>query len=283
MKRLVVVAIVVVLGVTPTFSVSAEPTPKVNSEANGHRADTYLDLDGQNTQPDSPPASSGAVSYPLVTRSISPNCRVEGTAGGVLCGVSCEEGQIEYVVITRRIESQGAPPKVTEDLECGLPDRSVQSLAIQEFYQTQVKVPAPTVHPANGLTLVNFPNVYSTDFTGYEHDTDIQTAKVRLKFTPVKYVWDFGDGKSLTSTQPGKPFDKKLTDRVQEMERVYPITHRYTDTGKFTSTVTIVINGQYSVNNGPWQPITGSLQATSPGLQLDIAQARGELITPKTS
>ncbi len=278
--RVVMVAVLVLLGLLPTAPVAAEPTPNVTAEGEGKWASTYLDLDGQNTQPDPPSPVSGSVSYPQVTRSISPSCDVEGTAGGVLCGVSCAEGQIEYVVITRRIESPGAPPKVTEDLECGLPDQSIQSLAVQEFYQTQVKIPSPEMHPPDQRTLVNLPNVLWSDFTGYEHDTDIQNADVRLKFTPVKYTWNFSDDKSLTTTEPGKPYDPDLTDRVDQVEDQYPVTHRFTDTGKATISLTVVINGQYSVNGGTWQPITGSLQATSPNVAITVYEARGQLILP---
>jgi len=64
------------------------------------------------------------------------------------------------------------------------------------------------------------------------------------------------------------------------VEEQYPVTHRYTDTGDFTTTVTIVIGGQFSVNGGGWQPIAGSLSATSPGSPLNVAEARGELILP---
>ena len=277
----VLVTPVLVLGSIP---VSAKPTPNVTAEGNGSRATTRLNMGDQNTEPDPLPAAKpGPVSYPRVTRSVSPNCVTEGLVSGVLCGVPCEQGQIQYVVTTQRVEAEGAVPQVTEDVECGLPDQSVESLAIAEFYQTQVKVPAPGMHPPDGRTLVNFPNVLATSFTGYEQNTDITAAKVRLKFTPIKYVWNFSEGKPLTTTNPGKPYDPELTDRLDQIEDQYPITHRFTDTGNATISLTVIINGQFSVNGGAWQPITGSIQATSPNVNITIYEARGELILPPRS
>ncbi len=273
MKR--VALAVTVLGLVSAVAVAAEPDPNVSAHGDRNRVNTNLDLSGQDTKAGPPRPSNAKPSDTIVEYYAS--CG-DPTPDGGCVHKRCGAGEWEYI----RVETERARPEVgTEDLQCGLPDNGMRSLAIQEFYQTQVKVPAPKMHPPDQRTLVNFPNVLWTDFTGYERDTDIQAADVRLKFTPVSYRWNFGDGKTLTTKNPGKPYDPDLTDRVDQVEDQYPVTHRFTDTGKATISVTVVLNGQFSVNGGPWQPITGSIQATSPDVTIDVAQARGQLILPR--
>ncbi|MGH3545148.1 MAG: PKD domain-containing protein [Mycobacteriales bacterium] len=268
--RIHAILIASMLLLAPTAPALAEPTPNVDVRGDRSWVKTDLNIGGQPQRSQAPSKFSDSV-YEL-----SPAC-VIGSLKESCEPVPCGDGDREYV----QIEEDRAGTFKGFEVLCGLPDQSAQSLAVAEFYSTEVRVPAPRVHPGNGLTLVNFPCVYSTDFAGYEQGTDIASADVRLKFTPVSYIWNFGDGKTKTTSVPGEPYDAELTDHVWQMEEQYPVTHRYTDTGNFSSTVTIVFKGEFSVNGGGWQPISGSIQSTSPGSPLDVAEARGELILPR--
>jgi hypothetical protein len=99
----------------------------------------------------------------------------------------------------------------------------------------------------------------------------------------MEYRWNFGDDSTpMTTDNPGREWKRENNDTnvTQDVEKNYEITHRYQQLGTFDTTLTIVFNGQYSVNGGPWVDIAGSLTATSAPHSLRVREARGELILP---
>lgn len=273
MKKMVVVVSILVLGLAPAIVARAESTPQVSVQGSDDKANTYLNLDGQNERSTPPPAPAAPSDIVVKTR---PTCGDKATAEGGDCPPRpCGNGDREYLQITETRAGEFRDYKVI----CGLPDSTPQSLAVKEFYSTQVKVSPPRIAPET-TTLANFPNIYWSDVKTYEQATGIKTANVRLKFIPVSYRWNFGDGKSTTTSDPGKPWDPELTKTMSDAEKNYTHTHRYANIGTFDTTLTVIFNGQYSVDGGAWADIAGSIQATSPPHPLLVKEARGELIKP---
>ncbi len=266
-------AAVVALCVAATSPALAEPAPDVKTQGRGKRVDTYADLHDENTKSNAPRPPSAAGPTDRIVE-VFPLCN-GFTPNGACKSYPCEGGDREYI----RIERDSALNPRDVETFCGLPDQSIQSLAIQEFHTSTVKVSLPTIAPRT-TTLANFPNIYWSEVKAYEEPTDITVANVRLKFIPVKYRWNFGDGKTITTTDPGRPHNPELTKTLRDVDKNYKNTHRYADTGTFNTTLTVVFNGQYSVNGGDWTDIAGSIQATSPSHPLTVYEARGELILP---
>jgi len=213
---------------------------------------------------------------------VRPSCSVTAAAPNATRFVDncvpdkCANGQDQYIRIVEDLQKGGS----TVSLFCGAPKTDPGVLAVQEFYRAPVKVSVPTVAPQT-TTFANFPNIFWSDVQAYEEPTGITVANVRLKFVPVSYRWSFGDGETKTTTDPGKPHDPELTKVIQDIEKNYDHTHRYAQTGTFDLKLTVIFNGQYSVNGGGWTDITGSVQATSPAHPLTVKQALGQLIRPR--
>ncbi|MGQ4553715.1 hypothetical protein ACUIAJ_06200 [Dermabacteraceae bacterium CCM 9519] len=74
---------------------------------------------------------------------------------------------------------------------------------------------------------------------------------VTIKATPTSYTWHLGDGYTLTTTRPGRPFPNK------------DITHRYYNEGWADAYLETTYAGQYQVNGGEWKPIDGTITVTS--------------------
>ncbi|HEX3732739.1 MAG TPA: PKD domain-containing protein [Mycobacteriales bacterium] len=187
----------------------------------------------------------------------------------------CPDGRQQYL----RIEEDLNTGFKKFDPICGVSASDPGSLAVEEFYKTKAKVSRPNIAP-NTTTLANFPNIFWSDVKAYEAPTDITVANVRLKFLPVKYLWSFGDGETMTLGDPGKAYDPNLIKVTQDADRYYKNIHRYASLGTFNVTLTVVFNGQYSVDGGDWIDIAGSVQATSPPHSLAVKEARGELVDP---
>ncbi|MGI8648660.1 MAG: hypothetical protein DLM55_10840 [Acidimicrobiales bacterium] len=212
--------------------------------------------------------------------SIVPSCDIGNQAfnnakpGASCANVQCGNGKDQYIKITTDTKDNSTETAIL----CGLPDNNIEAQVIKEFYTNTVTVSAPAVSPS-AATFANFPNIFWSDVKAYEQPTGITVAKVAIKFIPVKYLWDFGDAETMTTTEPGKPYNPALIDRLEDIEKNYTIIHRYHKTGVFGIKLTVTFNGEYSVNDGSWQPIAGSLQSTSVTHDLTVKQARGQFIT----
>ncbi|MGI8648682.1 MAG: hypothetical protein ACR2JX_10725 [Mycobacteriales bacterium] len=211
---------------------------------------------------------------------VRPTCTVNNTDPNAARYISncvpdtCANGQNQYIQITKDLQKNSDSLNII----CGAPKADPGVLAVAEFYRSPGRVSAPLTAPAT-TTLANFPSIFWSDTVAYEQPTTITVANVRLKLIPARYVWDFGDGsETVTTTDPGKPYDPQLVTTIQDAQKNYTHLHRYTHLGTFDLKLTVIFNGQYSVNAGPWTDITGSIQATSPAHSLTVKQARGQLI-----
>ncbi|MFV8402069.1 hypothetical protein [Dermabacter hominis] len=87
---------------------------------------------------------------------------------------------------------------------------------------------------------------------------------VRVRATPVKYVWDFGDGTVLTTSFPGRPHPSR------------DVSMRYVGQGWYEVSLVTVFSGEFSVAGGPWQPVQGTVEVASEKkwIYSDVRQSR---------
>lgn len=117
------------------------------------------------------------------------------------------------------------------------------------------------VQPA-GRTLVNFDTIFHTDPRPVDVDLTILGQAVRVQATPTTYVWSFGDGTSLTTSDPGAPYPSR------------DITHRYADAGTTVSpSVTVVYGARFRVGGGAWQDVNGTVSIPGPAQGLEVVEA----------
>lgn len=87
---------------------------------------------------------------------------------------------------------------------------------------------------------------------------------VRVRATPVKYVWDFGDGTVLATSFPGRPHPSR------------DVSMRYVGQGWYEVSLVTVFSGEFSVAGGPWQPVQGTVEVASEKkwIYSDVRQSR---------
>jgi hypothetical protein len=132
----------------------------------------------------------------------------------------------------------------------------------------RLPLPAGQVHvqPGSGRTLVNVPtNVYVEAGVAVLPTTVLNTP-VRVRARPVEFVWGFGDGARLRTSDPGAAYPDLRT------------THTYKMPGAVRVVLTTVYRGEYSVAGGPWTPIAGTASVDSPAQPLTVVAARAELV-----
>lgn len=129
--------------------------------------------------------------------------------------------------------------------------------------------PASTlvVQPPDGLTLVNFDtNFYTTSTEPVTRQVTLLGQRITIEATPSEYQWQFGDGQSLASAEPGAAYPA-LT-----------ITHNYRRKGTYRPQLDTVYSGRFRVGNGPWQDIPGTHTVVGAPEDLRAIEAQPKLV-----
>ncbi|WP_185442900.1 PKD domain-containing protein [Kribbella qitaiheensis] len=119
-------------------------------------------------------------------------------------------------------------------------------------------------------TLVNLDTIVYTDQSKVSVNTvSLLGFAVVVEATPMSYIWNFGDGKSVTTTSPGKAYPAK------------EITHKYLKRGDVSVTLTTNYAARYSVAGTGWQYVEGTVAIAGPATGLLVREAVPVLVDPQ--
>lgn len=125
------------------------------------------------------------------------------------------------------------------------------------------------IKPAS-LTMDNAPNSlknYNTNIfakSGEQRFNDnIMGENVEIKAIPISYTFNYGDGTTVTTTNPGYSVGSQWDVRT-------PTSHQYKKPGKYTYTVTTTFRGEFRVPGGPWQVVPGTSNRVSAPQGVDV-------------
>lgn len=123
--------------------------------------------------------------------------------------------------------------------------------------------------PAAGPVLVQRPTIVFTE----PEDRELRAVLfdsfgVDVVVTPVEYAWDFGDGSTLTTTEPGRPYP------------AFDLTHVYTELADRQITLTTTWTGRYRVDADPlhrWRDVEGTATTVDVGDEFEVVSLRTRL------
>ena len=98
------------------------------------------------------------------------------------------------------------------------------------------------------------------------------TAQVR--FTPTTYTWDYGDGNTVSLTNPGTTWAKY---KIAEFDPT-PTSHIYNEPGNYTITLAVTYAAEYRIAGSSWQNVVGTLTITAPPLTATAGHASTVLV-----
>lgn len=212
-----------------------------------------------------------AATCPECRWALLPMCRGDGQAGDVACGGaarSCPSGQFRRIVLLLRPGANeweevglvclvGGAPTTVDGLASELTDVVVEDVPPLE----------PSVQPEGG-TLIGLPAVFASGQP---------RALGERRFTLVGFdiildgratwSWDFGDGTTFTSDEPGGPWPETSVSHLYGRAGTYPVSVSSTWEAWFT------VDGM-----GPW-PVGGApvVQVANPS-PVQVFEARAELV-----
>jgi hypothetical protein len=180
---------------------------------------------------------------------------------------------IQMWVYRREVNPQGQPLSQWEliDTMCTTAFTPTSPAQLRTLILSDSKfIPAPVSHtrinPANGRSVVNAEVVFSADtVASYSVDVPILGFTVHLDLKPQQWQWHFGDGQSMVTQTPGRPYPDK------------DVVHRYRSKGSFAPYVTVTWGGTFTFN-GVVYPINGTTSVNGPTSAITIAEAKSHLV-----
>lgn len=225
-----------------------------------------------------PRAPKAPLSPTYVDRNLVPACTGNSAFdGGTLCNAAVEtcpvEGEIRFWVFeTTIVRATGRPapgggPRLV-DTVCLGPDEpaldpavAIPAIVQSEFQSVVVQGGRADVSP-EPETLVNIKTRFQTDApASYEIPLTLLNQSVVITATAQKYTWHLDNGDTRVSTRP----------------KGY-LEHEYRRAGTYDVFVSITWSGTFSVNGGPAQPITGTVEIDGEPTRIQVQQARSELV-----
>lgn len=208
-----------------------------------------IDVIGEQMSRERAPRAGGGGSGASETRP-SPDGE-ELPAGCVLIGGG-------YAVCTP-VEGEAAP---------GIP--AVRARDVQSFAPAG---PALVSEP-EGVGVVGMPANFVASASAHSVSGTLFGRPVTVRFTPVAYVFDYGDGAIGRSASGGASW----SDLGQAQFTPTATSHAYDERGTYAVSVTIEYAAQVDFGIGRWLPVQGVVTSTTAGYRVEIFEVRTALV-----
>ena len=118
-----------------------------------------------------------------------------------------------------------------------------------------------TRQPPGAKALVSKIVIVYTSGDSQTMETEVGGAPVTIVATPASYTWDWGDGTTTTTKDPGAAYPD------------HTVFHKYSHTAdNVVISLTTTWSATYSVSGGPAQPISGTLTTTDTTNPFDLVR-----------
>ena len=160
----------------------------------------------------------------------------------------------------------------------GAAPAGVSAAAVWQEIRRRVPHPAVGVAPASGRSLVQIQTLF---WVNTPTQVDLGTVRlagqlVRLRVTLRQVTWDFGDGHTDSTDDPGKAYTHDDPCDTKMCPDYYG--HVYHRHGTYPVSAQVSWTGQFQLAGAPWRqipaPVTGPPRTTT----VHIYQAHGELV-----
>lgn len=143
---------------------------------------------------------------------------------------------------------------------------------LEAFRRVQLPEAPLEVQPPGGVTLVNFDTILHTDAQPFTETVQLLNRQITFDIEPSEFTWTLGDGRTLTTTDPGRAWRAGLP--MNEY-----VSHRYAKAGTVQLQLTTTWSARWRLPNGPWRPVADTVEITSTPQQLEVTTARPQLVS----
>ena len=127
----------------------------------------------------------------------------------------------------------------------------------------------------NGWIVVGLNTNFYSDASARVVDGTLLGQPAAVRFTPVSWVWSYGDGASTTSANPGASW---AALNLAEFEPT-ATSHVFTNPGSFAIDLTITYSAEYQFGGADWIDISGTLDIPANRIVATASDANTVLVS----
>ena len=199
------------------------------------------------------PRAEGSVTYESITRDTESG---EDSSNGYTCQVPSTP--------TPRTPAAGA----AAGGEIEEPEPVVIVVTRSDFAKLPVEPSVASAGPERGWLPTGMVNVLHAESEVQTLETELLDTPVAVRAIPTSYHWDLGDGNTITTSKPGKPYPSE------------EVSATYSGEGWYDVTLTTTFAGQFSVDGGEWEDIDGTIEVESEPIALYSKSLESRLVNP---
>ncbi|WP_010206269.1 PKD domain-containing protein [Salinibacterium sp. PAMC 21357] len=179
------------------------------------------------------PGDNGANAVGVVNRAKSPVT--------LICGVGLPKG----------CKVVGNPPTKPVD--------DTGPVSISDIATFRPELPTAGMQPNQWMIVGLDTNFYANAST-HIVDGTLFGGPAQVRFTPIAYSWDYGDGTSAELSAAGTTWAKQ---KITEFDAT-PTSHIYQSAGNYTITLAVTYAAEFRVADNSWQNVVGTLTIIAP-------------------
>jgi hypothetical protein len=229
------------------------------------------------TTPDAQAASESSVTYIYEPLCQANDGIVQSTAYGCAGAFECGDDGLLHDVTS--VDAGGTQTGLGATcIEPGAPVAAATApvLTPGRILAAFRRIPLPEapleVQPPGGETLVNFDTILHTQAEPFIETVQLLGRQVTFDISPAGFTWSLGNGESMTTSDPGRPWARGVP-----MDQY--VSHRYTEAGPVTLDLTTTWGARWRLGNGPWRDVDGTVTMTSPAQDLQVRTAQPQLVS----
>ncbi|WP_231601741.1 PKD domain-containing protein [Salinibacterium sp. NG253] len=152
-------------------------------------------------------------------------------------------------------------------------DGKTGPITISDIASFRPQAPAAGMQPNQWMIVGLDTNFYATT-SAHVVDGILFGGTAQVRFTPIAYNWDYGDGSTSTTSNPGRTWAKY---RITEFDPT-PTSYVYQEPGNYTITLAVTYAAEYRVAGSSWQNVVGTLTIVAPPLTATAGHATTVLV-----
>lgn len=122
----------------------------------------------------------------------------------------------------------------------------------------------------NGWAVIGLPANFFSSGSPVIRSGTLLGGPAEVRFTPVSWSWDYGDGSRRTTATPGRAWRTEFDETAT--------THVFEQRGTYVVTLVVQYRAEWRVAGGPWVPVSGILSLPAPPQRVLVIGARTVLV-----
>lgn len=152
-------------------------------------------------------------------------------------------------------------------------ETAIAPVTLADIAHFEPIIGAHTMQP-NGWAVVGLPANFVSGASVHTVQGILLGAPASVRFTPVSWTWDYGDGNGAERAGGGETWGEL---EYREFAAT-PTSHVFQRKGRYTVALTINLRAEYRVGSGSWTSIAGTLRVEPSPLPVVVTSARTVLV-----